>query len=159
MTKTAIYLSDLSKVLIQQYEGLPLIYNLTYDQMGEEYFAFCKFYILLYTDDTAMLAENPRELQCSLNALYEYYKSNDLTVNTTKIKVMVFSKEKIRKLPTVTFGERRLDIGCIYFFSCNISDEIKLKRLFNSRNVKMLFMRAKFLGVFLKHLINNVHVY
>ena len=46
-----------------------------------------------------------------------------------------------------------------YIYSCNISDEIKLKRLFNSRNVKMLFMRAKFLGVFLKHLINNVHVY
>ena len=112
----AIYLNDLSKVLIQQYEGLPLIYNLTYDQLGEEYLAFCKFYILLYADDTAILAENPRELQCSLNALYEYCKSNDLTVNTTKTKVMVFSKGKIRKLPTVTFGERRLDIVFEYHY-------------------------------------------
>ena len=112
----AIYLNDLSKVLIQQYEGLPLIYNLTYDQLGEEYLAFCKFYILLYADDTAILTENPRDLQCSLNALYEYCKSNDLTVNTIKTKVMVFSNGKIRKLPTVTFGERRLDIVFEYHY-------------------------------------------
>ena len=48
--------------------------------------------------------------------LYEYCKSNDLTVNTTKTKVMVFSKGKIRKLPTVTFGERRLDIVFEYHY-------------------------------------------
>ena len=39
------------------------------DHLYEEIVAFFKQYILLYADDTVILAENPNDLQASLNEM------------------------------------------------------------------------------------------
>ena len=41
-------------------------------------------FILLFADDTLLLAESHSELQILLNKLYIYYKKWNLTVNTGK---------------------------------------------------------------------------
>ncbi len=71
-----------------------------------------KFFILLYADDTIILAENEEDLQHQLDALYKYCQENNLTVNDTKTKVMVFarSKARLRNTPNFRYGEKILEI-------------------------------------------------
>ena len=57
----SIYLSDLESFLSSKYGGLTYISELTknYDDLYE----CIKMYIILYADDTVLLAESPTELQ------------------------------------------------------------------------------------------------
>ena len=50
--------------------------------------------VLLYADDTIIIAENEIELQLALNKVYEYCMMFILSVNTTKTKIIVFFLEK-----------------------------------------------------------------
>ena len=53
-------------------------------------------YMLLYTDDTVLLAESAEELQAALNAMFLYCKTLNLSVNTAKTKIVVFDKSNYR---------------------------------------------------------------
>lgn len=48
--------------------------------------------LLLYADDLVILSDSQSDLNKKLRTLAEYANSNKLTVNTTKTKVMIFSK-------------------------------------------------------------------
>ena len=50
---------------------------------------FIKIFVLLYADDTVVLAESPSRLQ-TLNSVYEYCKFCKLQVNTSKTKIVIF---------------------------------------------------------------------
>ena len=71
---------------------------------------FLKLYVLLYADDTIIMAESPEELQNAMNAVYEYCDLWKLTVNTSKTKVVIFSRGKVRNIPTFIFGKDNLEI-------------------------------------------------
>ena len=51
---------------------------------------FLRMYVLLYADDTIIMAENENELQAALNTTYEYCNQWHLTVNIDKTQVVVF---------------------------------------------------------------------
>ena len=51
-----------------------------------------KLFVLLYANDTVILSLSPRDLQKSLDNLKTYSRLWKLTINITKTKVMVFSK-------------------------------------------------------------------
>ena len=53
-----------------------------------------KLFVLLYADDTIILAENEIELQLVLNNVYEYCMMFKYSVNTTKTKIIVFLEER-----------------------------------------------------------------
>ena len=53
-----------------------------------------KLLILLYADDTVMMADNPISFQKSLKSLQMYCDKWKLTVKITKTKVMIFRKRK-----------------------------------------------------------------
>ena len=61
-------------------------------------------YTLLYADDTIVLAESINELQVALNAVKEYCNKWSLTVNTSKTKIVIFSRGRVRNLPELYFG-------------------------------------------------------
>ena len=63
-----------------------------------------KLFILLYADGTIILAENEIELQLALNKVYEYCMMFKLSVNSTKTKIIVFSRGKVRRIPTFHYG-------------------------------------------------------
>ena len=66
----------------------------------EEFSTFAKLCVLLYADDTVLLAESADELQAALDTLAAYCKLWDLTVNLSKTNVVIFSKGKITtKMP------------------------------------------------------------
>ncbi len=51
--------------------------------------------MLLYADDTVILAESAAELQASLNAMYLYCQTWKLQVNSSKTKVVIFSRSRL----------------------------------------------------------------
>ena len=67
---------------------------------------YFKLYILLYADDTVILAENPNDLQASLNDMKTYCDTFNLHINVNKTKILIFSRGKLR---IFNFGEHILD--------------------------------------------------
>ena len=68
-------------------------------------------FVLLYADDTVIMAENEHDMQMNLDLLNEYCICNKLKVNISKTKMMVFarSKTRIRNIRTFKFGNTDLD--------------------------------------------------
>jgi len=60
----------------------------------EDIEVYLRLYLLLYADDTVILAESHLELQSALYATQEYCALWDLKVNAAKTKVVVFAKLK-----------------------------------------------------------------
>ena len=58
-----------------------------------------KLYILLYADDTIIMAETKEELQVALHAVGEYCRIWKLQVNVSKTKIIKFKKKKSKKFP------------------------------------------------------------
>ena len=71
----------------------------------EEIVTYFKLYILLYADDTVILAENPNDLQASLNKMEKYCDNFDLHINVNKTEILFFSWAKLRKDHIFYFGE------------------------------------------------------
>ena len=94
----SIYLNDLEPHLKAQCNGI-IIENKT-----EDLSVLVKLFTLLYADDTILLSDSAIDLQNSLNALHIYCQTWKLSVNTSKTKVIVFSRGKVRKIPTWHFG-------------------------------------------------------
>ena len=67
--------------------------------IDDEFETFLKLYILLYADDTIVMAESSRELQKALNAVSNYCELWKLRINVDKTKIIRFSKKKSRNNP------------------------------------------------------------
>ena len=65
---------------------------------------YLKLYLLLYADDTKLMAEPECELQAALNAAHHYCTLWKLEINTQKIKVMIFSRGKSRNIPKFNYN-------------------------------------------------------
>ena len=68
-----------------------------------------KMYLLLYADDTIMMAESAEELQLAPQALDDYCKMWSLTMNIDKTKV-------VTKHPTFRLGEKSIEVVGEYFY-------------------------------------------
>ena len=51
-------------------------------------------FVLLYADDTILLAESESDLQNSLNVFEDYRSLRKLKVNVEKMKILIFTKRK-----------------------------------------------------------------
>ena len=58
---------------------------------------YFKLYLLLYADDTVLLAESKEQLQFALNSMYINCQTWKLEVNPSKTKVVIFSKKRSKK--------------------------------------------------------------
>ena len=107
----AMLINEINNNLSTQYNGVHVnqLYNTDIDLQ-------LKLFTLLYADDTIVLAETERELQSALDAVHEYCNNMQLTVNTQKTKVMIFSRGKVRKHRNVLFGGSILDVTYEYVY-------------------------------------------
>ena len=71
-----------------------------------------KLYLLLYADDTIILAESHVELQAALNTMYLYCKQWKLEVNASKTKIVIFKKRSsnLDVNPVFTFNVENINI-------------------------------------------------
>lgn len=105
----ALFLNDLVEFISRGYDGLTditeAVHLLCDTDDIEVYF---KLYLLLYADDTVILAESKEQLQAALNSMYLYCQTWKLEVNPSKTKVVVFSKRKINEKPVFTYNGENL---------------------------------------------------
>ena len=110
VSASVLHISTRPKVVhIEKCNGLKDIENLQKEHLHEEIVTFFKLYILLYADDTVILAENPNDLQASLDKMKKYCDTFDLHINVNKTKILIFSRGKLRRHHIFNFGEFILD--------------------------------------------------
>lgn len=56
---------------------------------------YLRLFLLLYADDTILLAESREDLQLLLNTFSEYFLEWKLKINVNKKKALIFSKGRI----------------------------------------------------------------
>ena len=92
----SLYLVDLNEFISRSCKGLEKIQEM--DQLvqdpTDDLVSYLKLYILMYADDTVLLTESPEDLQKYLDTLHEYCNNFDLKINTSKIKIFIFSRGK-----------------------------------------------------------------
>ena len=103
---------------------------------------YMKMFVLLYADDIVIMANDAESLQNNLHYLSEYCDMWNLSVNTDKTKIVIFSKYKYRekhnfiyKNTTIEIVEHFKYLGVIFNF--NNSFVKHKKHLFDQANKAM----------------------
>jgi hypothetical protein len=140
----AIFLNDLEDFLSQHYIGLSSARGI----ISNELEVLLKLYILLYADDTVIMAENPAELQKALSAMWDYCVKYKMEVNASKTKVVIFSKGKVRKFPDFLLGSKKLEVVGDYtylgiIFNYNGKFKNAIKKLVNQATRAMYAILSK----------------
>ena len=129
----AIFLNDLESTLRKDnVQGLNFINQLIRKHLSDDDVEmWLRLYVLLYADDTIILTESSNDLQCALNSLKSYCSTWDLAVNTSKTKIVIFSKGKVRNKPTFYFGNDTIEVcddytylGVIFNYNGNFKKAI-----------------------------------
>ena len=96
----SLFINDFEEFLSPKYDGLISIDELYSNTIiNEEIQTFLKLFVLLYADDTIIMAEKHEELQKALKATVDYCKLWKLKIYIDKTKIIRFSKRKPRNTP------------------------------------------------------------
>ena len=74
-----------------------------------------KLFVLLYADDTVIMAESREDLQVRLNIFGEYCQKWKLKVNVEKNKIFIFSR--VRPLEDIHFSLNGSEIEIVNEFN------------------------------------------
>ena len=107
----SLLLNDLSEFIAHACNGLVDVSEMSSLLLGnDDIDVFFKLYLLLYADDTVILAESKDELQAALNAMYLCCKSWDLEVNPSKTKITIFCNRKFQHIYVFSYNNQVLNI-------------------------------------------------
>ena len=98
---------------LSQYSENGGVTVLRHDTLADE-LTFLKLFILIYADDTVLLAESAQGLPNALDSLFSYCKIWRLEVNTDKTKVIVISYHKFKE--NKVFSCNNQVIGKVHHF-------------------------------------------
>ena len=110
----ALFINDFSKYIEGKSRGLSI--NNCYPTLLDNDIAMLTMCVLLYADDTIVLAENACELQKALDAVHGYCGMYKLTVNIKKTKIIVFSRIKVKRFPTFKYGDNTIEVVSDYVY-------------------------------------------
>ena len=129
----AIYLNDFNEFISKNCNGL-LDLSISCQTDLDVYL---KMYVLLYADDTIILAENALDLQLALSSLHDYCQKWDLKVNVSKTKIVIFARGKVKKYPVFRIGDASIQVqddyvylGVTFNYNHGVGPEIFLGALF-----------------------------
>ena len=108
----AIYLNDFQSFLSERCSGLQDLNSFCDD----EFEIYLRLYVLLYADDTIILAESAPDLQNALSGLHDYCDKWELKVNLTKTKIVIFARGKVKKYPIFKFGDKQVEVTEDYVY-------------------------------------------
>lgn len=72
--------------------------------------SYLKLWVILYADDTVLMSDNKDDLQHALNMFNNYCLKWKLRVNTSKTKIVIFSKGRKQSNMKFTLQEEELEI-------------------------------------------------
>ena len=103
--------NDFEYFVSWHYKGFDMCSSLIREHVSDEDVeVFLRLYVLLYADDPIILAESAEELQAILTAVHNYCELWKLSVNTSKTKIVNFSRGRVRKYPVFMFGNNPLEV-------------------------------------------------
>ena len=105
-----LFLNDMKQFLSTHVHGIKVPFEMAKEFDMQELDMYLHLFILLYADDTVVLAESVEDMQKALDALKVYCDMWGLHINTDKTKVMIFSRGKVRKLPIFVFDKKQVEI-------------------------------------------------
>ena len=111
----ALFINDFKQYISGSYSGINIA-DTCYPSLNNDDIVLMKLFVLLYADDTIVLAENETDLQLALYSVYNYCVKYNLTVNTSKTKIIVFSRGKVRKFPTFKYGNDSIEVVSEYVY-------------------------------------------
>ena len=112
----SLFLNDLEDFFI--HENVPGLNSIS-NELDSRLDIFMKLFIILYADDTVLMAESSSNLQTLLDTFYLYCDTWKMKVNVDKTKIVVFSKGQLpRNLILIITGLilRQLKISIIWEF-------------------------------------------
>ena len=128
----AIFLNDFEISLSSKYNGLTSITDLSRILGTDNIEFFINMYLLLYADDTLVMAESPAELQLALDEVDVYCKKWGLSINQTKTEVVIFSRGKVKTQFNFKIGDINLKtqgeycyLGTIFNFNGKFTKAIE----------------------------------
>jgi hypothetical protein len=104
----SLYLNDLETFL--EKNNVTDLKTLSDELEQELGLIMLKKIVIMYADDTALLAESASNLQNTLNLILEYCIKWKLKVNIDKIKVLIFSKGRLPTNIHFKYGDKKLEI-------------------------------------------------
>ena len=144
----SIYLNDLQSFLSRQVNGLTTLASEGKEMDNIDESVMLKMFILLYADDTVICAETVDDLQRALDAMSKYCDKWALRMNSSKTKVLVFSRGKIQNLPTLMYNGRRLEVVFGYqylglYFNYNNKFKVTQKHQYDKASRAMFSLIKK----------------
>ena len=111
----ALFINDFNQYISTAYRGLNIVQS-CYPSLNDEDIVLLKLFVLLYADDTIILAENEKELQLALDKVHQYCTMYTLSVNIAKSKIIVFSGGKVRRFSFFKYGFDVIEVVSGYVY-------------------------------------------
>ena len=110
-----LFINDFNQYISTAYRGLNIVQS-CYPSLNDEDIVLLKLFVLLYADDTIILAENEKELQLALDKVHQYCTMYKLSVNIAKSKIIVFSRGKVRRFSSFKYGFDVIEVVSDYLY-------------------------------------------
>ena len=92
----ALFLNDLDTLFSKEKGGTIHYIDKLYNDCNNYVSRMLNLFVILYADDTVIMAENECGMQRNLNLLNEYCNCNGLRDNISKTKMMVFARSNTK---------------------------------------------------------------
>ena len=126
----AIYLNDFEQHVSTYYKGLASFSRAVKHHLSDDDVeVFLKLFLLLYADDTIVLAETAEELNDALRAVHDYCQDWKLTANSLKTKVVIFSRGKVQRYPKFIFGNDTLEVVEDYIYLGTTNSKLRFEMM------------------------------
>jgi hypothetical protein len=103
----SLYLNDLHDFFVTQNQTNGIFCNT--HTSDESILMFVKLFILLYADDTVIIAESAQSLQYALDTYAQYCNNWKLMLNVTKTKILIFSRGRQQRYQ-FTYNNEQIEI-------------------------------------------------
>ena len=111
----ALFINDFNQYISTAYRGLNIVQS-CYSSLNDEDIVLLKLFVLLYANNTIILAENEKELQLALDKVHQYCTMYKLSVNIAKRKIIVFSRGKVRRFSSFKYGFDVIEVVSDYVY-------------------------------------------
>ena len=146
----AIYLNDFNESIGSSFNGLDSLSSDLLDKLD----VFLKLYVLLYADDTIIMAETPEELQKALDKLTSYCEKWSLKINISKSNIIIFSAGKVKKYPKFYVDQKEIKVvedyvylGVNFHYNGSFKNAIKKQIKQARKAMYALLSKTRILGL------------
>ena len=111
-----LFINDVNQYISTDYRGLNIVQS-CYPSLNDEDIVLLKLFVLLYADDTIILAENEeKKRQLALDKVHQYCAIYKLSVNIAKSKIIVFSRGKEKRFSSFKYGFDVIEVVSDYVY-------------------------------------------